>query len=247
MSGWSSCSLCSSWCSRSRCCLLLAVAARASASAACSCQGAFSHLGQSGARLGLPGPFPQGWEGLGSNKEWRQGEQEHGGAGEPVGLGLSWSTSLDRPFRGAGHWGVEGAGPAEPAPTASLRSRMRRDGVSWEMLGEAKAPWADGGQGPSWCHPAAEKPIRSLGSESGTGSPGGFLGASGAGRKQAGLAGTCDLLSESHASSRLPPQLTSDTFTRLQSANEIKAWSAGEGRLLDAAAKPCTLSLHSER
>ena len=75
------------------------------------------------------------------------------------------------------------------------------------MLGEAKAPWA--ARGSPWRHPAAQKAISSLGSESGTG----FLGLSGVGRKQAGLATTYGLLLESHASSRLPPHLTSDAFT----------------------------------
>lgn len=37
------------------------------------------------------------------------------------------------------------------------------------------------------------------------------------------------------------------TPLRPQSANELRAWSAGEGRILDAAAKHCTLSLRLER
>ena len=136
------------------------------------------------------------------------------------GAGGSWALLACQPRpalqgsrAGPGAPGCRRTGPAEPAPVASLRSHMRRDWVSWETLGEAKAPWADQGWGSSWCHPAAEKPIGSLGSESGTGSPVGFLGVSGVGRKQAELAGTCDLLSDSHASSRLPPHLASDAFT----------------------------------
>ncbi|KAM9656801.1 uncharacterized protein ACIBXB_009052 [Morphnus guianensis] len=69
----------------------------------------------------------------------------------------------------------------------------------------------------------AEKPISSLGSESGTGSPAGFLSVSGVGRKQAELAGTCDLLSDSHVSSRLPPHLTSNAFT----PTGWSSWRAG--------------------
>lgn len=77
-------------------------------------------LPTAGARLELPGPFPQGWEGLGGNREWRQGELACGAAGEPAGLGLSWRASLDRPFRGAGlvlgRRGAEGPGQLSLPP-----------------------------------------------------------------------------------------------------------------------------------
>lgn len=172
---------------------------------------------------------------------------------EVLGAGRSWAlpgASLDWPFRGAGpvpgHRGAAAAGPAEPAPVALLRSHIRRDGVSWETLGEAKAPWADQGQGSSWCHPAAEKPISISGSESGAGSPAGSLAVSGVGRKQAELDGTCDLYSEPmQAPGALPTSQA--TPLRPQLANELRARSAGEGRVLEPADEPHALSLHLER
>lgn len=186
------------------------------------------------------------WEAAGSG----DGEKKHM---EVLGAGRSWAlpgASLDWPFRGAGpvpgHRGAAAAGPAEPAPVALLRSHIRRDGVSWETLGEAKAPWADQGQGSSWCHPAAEKPISISGSESGAGSPAGSLAVSGVGRKQAELDGTCDLYSEPmQAPGALPTSQA--TPLRPQLANELRARSAGEGRVLEPADEPHALSLHLER
>ncbi|XP_009893871.1 PREDICTED: membrane primary amine oxidase-like [Charadrius vociferus] len=192
---------------------------------------------------------------LGVGRDWEaaesgDGEKRHVEVLEPAGRGLSRSASLDRPFRGAGlvpgRRGAAAVQPAEPVPVASLRSHIRRDGVSGEMLGEAKAPWADRGRGSSWCHPAAEKPISISGSESGAGSPAGSLAVSGVGREQAELDGTCDLFSEPmQAPGALPASQATPLHPQL--ANELRALSAGEGHVPEPAAEPHALFLHSER
>lgn len=150
------------------------------------------------------------------------------------------------PGAGAGAPGRRGTGTAEPAPAASPRSHARQDGASWEPLGEAKAPRAERGQGALWRCPAAEKPIRNRGSEPGAGSPAGCPGVSAPGRKPAELAG--DLWSP-RSPTRAPGSVPTSQATPLrpQSANELRARSAGEGRILDAAAELCALSPRSGR